>query len=162
MPFFKKSISFLHNHRGGSCARRRAAVNNLRYLQLNLIVRFTPSAKRPQGYVCPWSVVKTIRSNSPFALSESKSFLMLSVLAGNLVLHKLHIGPTRLEFLPLLISVVMYVMFHPSPSPSPVANIHCIGIYPTDNEHSFALHTPQSSKYPQSNRSVIFVFKIFY
>ena len=88
MPFFKKSISFLHNHCGGSCARRPAAVNNLRYLQLNLIVRFTPSSG-----LCAWSVVKTIRSNSPFALSESKSFLMLSVLAGNLVLHKLHIGP---------------------------------------------------------------------
>ena len=134
----------------------------LRYLQLNLIVRFTPSNQQNVHKVMCMECCQNRTSNPPFPLSESKSFLMSSVLAGNLVLHKLHFGPTRLEFLPLLISiVVMYVMFHPSLSPSPVANIHCIGIYPTDNVHPFTLHTLQS-KDPQSSRSAVFVFKIFY
>ena len=36
----------------------------------------------------------------------------------------------------------MYVIFRPSASPSPVANIHCVGTYPGDNERPSALRTP--------------------
>ena len=42
----------------------------------------------------------------------------------------------------------MYVVFLPSPSPSPVANIHCVGIYPSDNERPSTLRTFPLPSYP--------------
>ena len=79
---------------------------------------------------------------------------MSSLLAGILVLHKLHIGPTRLEFLPLLISVIMLhnCMLCSIPlSSSPVANIHHIGIYLTDNDPPTTLSPVLSYKFPHSS-----------
>ena len=42
----------------------------------------------------------------------------------------------------------MYVVFLPFPSPSPVANIHCVGIYPSDNERPSTLRTFPLPSYP--------------
>jgi len=56
-----------------------------------------------------------------------------------------------LEFLPyhcywLLTSIVMYVIF--LPSPSPVANVHCAGTHPTDNERPSTLRSPPRPRHP--------------
>ena len=75
-------------------------------------------------------------------------FSWLGSYATTTLQNYLHIKPTRLAFLPLLISVVPYVILLSFPSPSPVANIHCVGIYPADNELPFTLRTPSLSSYP--------------
>ena len=92
----------------------------------------------------------TARFHVCFFLSNSISSSDVLLLARFLHDHgsaewpclKPHIEPTRLAFLTLLVSVAMYLIFHPSPSPSPIANVHCVGIYPTDNVRASTHHTP--------------------
>ena len=67
---------------------------------------------------------------------------------------KTHIKPTRLEVLRYhwLISVMMYVILLPSPSPSPIANVQCVGIYTTDNKRpsTFATLLHLATRIPSS------------
>jgi hypothetical protein len=71
-------------------------------------------------------------------LSWPGSYMITTVQNRESPCLKPHIEPTRLEFLRLLVSVVMHVIFLSSPSPSPIANIQCVGIYP-NNPRPFTL-----------------------
>jgi hypothetical protein len=86
----------------------------------------------------PFNYILVHRSNVPLLAVQNRDSPCL----------KPRIEPTRLEFLRLLVSVVMHVIFLSSPSPSPVANIQCVGIYP-NNPHPFTLwHIPPLANHP--------------
>ena len=83
----------------------------------------------------------------PYSISSSDIFLLARFLhdhdTAELPSHR-----ANQAFLPLLVSVVTYVIVISFPSPSAAANIHCVGIYPANNERPFTLRTPSLPSHP--------------